>query len=202
MTTLTVTTFLSLDGVMQAPGGLEEDTSGGFTHGGWTFPYSDEDFGEIIVDIYSRADAFLLGRRTYEIFSGYWPQHHDKNDPISNGLNVLPKYVASTTLEKTDWNNSEIIQGDVVDAVKKLKEQPGRELLVPGSGNLIQTLLKNDLVDEYHLFIFPVILGTGKRLFAEGTIPAKLKQESSRTSSKGVIFSKYISDGKPAYGTF
>lgn len=198
---LTVTTFITLDGVMQAPGGPQEDASEGFTHGGWQFPYIDDDFGGIVTDIISRADAFLLGRKTYDIFAGYWPDHNPEGDPIANPLNALPKYVASRTLPKADWTNSTIIEGEVIEVVRDLKSQDGRELQVWGSGNLIQALMKNDLVDEYNLFTHPIILGTGKKLFASGATTRALELVSSQTSSNGVTFANYRTAGEPRYGT-
>ncbi|MDQ1486257.1 MAG: hypothetical protein QOJ62_1950, partial [Actinomycetota bacterium] len=131
---LTLHTFLTLDGVMQAPGGPEEDPDGRFEHGGWSFPYGDEDFGAAMTGWFTNADAFLLGRKTYQIFNSYWPRHNNAGDPIANKLNALPKYVASTTLDSVDWENSSLLGGDVASEVAKLKEQPGNELQVHGSG--------------------------------------------------------------------
>ena len=169
---LTLHTFLTLDGVLQAPGGPGEDDTGGFTHGGWSFPYDDDDFGIAMAGWFEHADAFLLGRKTYEIFAAYWPQAADESDPIANKLNVLPKYVASTTLESVDWQNSSLLSGDVASAVAKLKEQPGDELQVHGSGDLAQTLIAHDLVDEYRLLYL--------------SRPPRLGQEAlSRRSARG-----------------
>lgn len=193
MRKLIVLTFITLDGVMQAPGGPEEDTSGGFKHGGWIAGYWDDFLGGVMGEQMAEPFDLLLGRKTYEIFAAYWPYVKSDNPDykIADKLNSAQKYVASRTLKKLDWNNSQLIKGDVVQEIKMLKEQNGPELQVYGSGNLIQTLLKNDMVDEFRLKIFPITLGTGKRLFADGTIPAGLKLIDSRTSTTGVIVATY-----------
>jgi dihydrofolate reductase len=198
---LTLHTFLTLDGVMQAPGGPDEDVDGDFAHGGWSFPYGDDDFGAAVVGWFANADAFLLGRKTYQIFSSFWPNMTDQTDPIASKLNALPKYVASTTLRSVDWNNSALL-GDVVSEVTKLKEQPGNELQVHGSGNLAQTLIEHDLIDEYRLLVFPVHLGSGKKLFADGVKAAALKLITSTTTSTGVIIATYEPAGPVQYGSY
>src|SRR3954470_2873518 len=180
---LTLHTFLTLDGVLQAPGGPEEDPSDGFQHGGWTVPYADDEFGNPMVTWFQEAEAFLLGRRTYDIFASYWPYADTTDNPIAEKLNRLPKYVASTTLDSVEWENSQLISGDVADAVRKLKEQPGGELQVHGSGQLIRYLTDHGLIDEYRLLTFPIHLGAGRKLFGAGTRPGALKLLSSRTTS-------------------
>src|SRR5262245_15743446 len=164
---LTVTTFLSVDGVMQGPGGPEEDRSGGFERGGWLVPHFDEETGRFMTEVFERVDAFLLGRRTYEIFAASWPKMDDPADPVANGLNRLPKHVATTTLTNLEWENSHVIEGDLETAVRELKAQPGRELQVHGSGTLVRWLLERDLVDQLNLLVFPVVVGDGERLFAD-----------------------------------
>ena len=198
---LVVGTFLTLDGVMQGPGGPEEDTEGGFEHGGWSVPYWGDDLmGEVMMESMGKADALLLGRKTYEIFAGHWPKVGD-DDPMAAKLNSVQKYVASRSLDSVDWQNTTLIKGDVAEEVAKLKDEKA-EIQVPGSQNLIQTLLEHDLVDEYRLWFFPVALGTGKRLFADGTIPTNLKLVDSKTSSTGVAMNTYEAAGKPDYGSF
>ena len=199
---LTMQTFLTLDGVMQAPGGPDEDTDSGFEHGGWSFAFGDEDFGASVVEWMSRGDAVLLGRKTYEIFASYWPLQTDPDNPVAGQLNSLPKYVASTTLASVDWNNSTLLGSDVVSEVAKLKERPGRELQVHGSGQLAQTLIDADLVDEYLLYIHPVHLGSGKKLFREGAPARSLKLVDSKTTGAGVIIARYAADGPVRYGSY
>ena len=198
---LVVGTFLTLDGVMQGPGGPEEDTDGGFEHGGWSVPFwGDDRMGEFMDESMGRADALLLGRKTYEIFAGHWPNVGD-GDPMAAKLNSVQKYVASTTLDSVDWQNTTLIKGDAAEEIKKLKDET-TEIQVPGSQNLIQTLLEHDLIDEYRLWFFPVALGTGKRLFADGTIPTNLKLVATETSSTGVAMNTYEVTGRPEYGSF
>jgi dihydrofolate reductase len=202
MRKLIVTTFVTLDGVMQAPGGPEEDPSSGFEHGGWSVHHWDESMGEWMDELMGPGKQFdlVLGRKTYDIFAAYWPNAGDQ--PGAPELNAATKHVASRTLERVDWENSELLVGDAGEAVAKLKESDGPDLQVHGSGDLIQTLLERELVDEIRLMIFPVVLGTGKRLFAEGTRPAGLELAESRTSTTGVIMARYARAGAPTYGTF
>jgi len=191
--------FLTLDGVMQAPGGPKEDTSGGFKHGGWIVPYSDDILGKVMAEQMSRSFSLLLGKTTYDIFAGYWP-HHESGWPA---VNAATKYVASHDASLTvDWNNSVLLTGNVAEEVKKLKTQDGPEIQVYGSGNLCQTLFKHDLVDELWLKMFPITLGSGKRLFAEGTIPAAFKLTDSKVSPKGVIIANYERAGEVESGSF
>ena len=199
---LTLHTFLTLDGVMQAPGGPEEDPDGGFGYGGWSFPYGDQDFGAAMTGWFEHASAFLLGRKTYQIFSGHWPRVTDPGDPIAAKLNALPKYVASTTLASADWQNSSILSGDVASEVAKLKEQPGDELQVHGSGGLAQALIDHDLIDEYRLLVFPVHLGSGKKLFRDGVKPAALRLVSATTTGTGVVIATYRPDGAVRLGSY
>ncbi len=199
MRKIVVLSFISLDGVMQAPGGTEEDTSGGFQYGGWTVPYSDEFSGNLIVKQMSLPYDLLLGRKTYDIFAGYWPQ---QTGPIADPFNKVTKYVVSSSSPKLDWEKSVLIEGDVPAKLKELKHQDGPMLQVHGSGNLIQTLLKNDLIDELWLKIFPVTLGKGKRLFAEGTMPAAFELIETNISPKGVIFANYKRAGEVKTGSF
>jgi dihydrofolate reductase len=202
MSKLVVGTFLSLDGVMQGPGGPDEDREGGFEHGGWSAGYWDDVMGPIIDEWTNQADGLLLGRKTYEIFAAHWPRVSGEDDPIAAKLNSVPKYVVSRTLDTVEWNNSTLLQGDIAEEVGKLKDQPGTEIQVTGSGQLIQTLMKHDLVDEYRLWIFPVLLGSGKRLFADGTIPAGLKLADTKLSTTGVAIHSYERAGEIAYGSF
>lgn len=200
MRKIIVLTFISLDGVMQAPGGPDEDTSGGFRYGGWTFPYMDEFSMKEMVSQISGAYDLLLGRKTYDIFAAYWPKAAPDN-PIGAGFNRATKYVVSETLKNPSWKPAVVISRDVVGQIRSLKASEGPVLQVHGSGNLVQTLLKNDLVDELWLKIFPLTLGSGKKLFAEGTIPAAFRLERSITSPQGVIFASYTRDGDVRTGT-
>ncbi len=202
MRKLIVLSFITLDGVMQAPGGPEEDPTGGFKYGGWVAGYFDDSLGKVMVKQMSKPFDLLLGRKTYEIFAAYWPYVPTHGDPIAAGINRAKKYVASKTLKKLDWSNSELIQGDVAKEVKNLKKQDGPEIQVHGSGSLIQTLLKHDLVDELWLKIFPITLGRGKRLFAEGTIPVGFKLLASEISPSGVIVATYMRAGEVRTGSF
>jgi len=197
-----VTTFLSLDGVMQSPGGPREDPSGGFDLGGWLVPFADEDMGRMVTTWFETADAFLLGRGTYEIFAAHWPRVTDENDPVASRLNRLPKYVATRTLDTADWAGTTLLKGDVVEAVRELKSRPGRDLQVHGSAGLLQTLIAADLVDEYRLFVYPVILGRGKRLFEAGLAPATVRHVDTKTTGTGVTVHTYQWGGKPEFGSF
>ena len=194
MRKLIVNEFLSLDGVMQAPGDPDEDRSGGFAHGGWQMPYFDEDFAKVAFEGMAETDAYLFGRRTYEIMAAYWPTQPD-DAPFAASLNGLPKYVASTTLsEPLEWQNSTLLQDNAAKAVAVLKEQPGKNIVVLGSGEFVQTLMENDLVDEYGLMINPILLGSGKRLFQEGSPKRPLRLVRSMTTSTGVIVANYQPD--------
>lgn len=197
---LTVTTFLSVDGVYQGPGGPDEDRSGGFDRGGWLVPHFDEATGEFMDSIFQRVDAFLLGRRTYDIFAASWPNATDPEDTVANRLNTLPKYVASTTLKDPEWANTSVLEGDLVSAVRKLKDRDGRELQVHGSGALVRFLLENDLVDRLDLLVFPVVVGAGRRLFPDSGIATGLALDESRTTGSGVTISVYRPTGRPEFG--
>ena len=197
---LTLTQFVTLDGVYQGPGGPTEDTSGDFQHGGWLVPFFDEALGRYMTGIFDEVDAFLLGRRTYEIFAASWPKVTDPDDPIAGRLNTLPKYVASRSLERADWRNSTILSGDVAAEVAKLKEQPGRERQMHGSGALAQTLLDAGLIDTIRLIVFPVVLGSGKRLFAEGRTPSSFRLADLTSTPSGVTMQTLELTGPPTYG--
>jgi dihydrofolate reductase len=198
---LTLTTFITMDGVVQAPGGRDEDPHGGFEYGGWVVPYMDDDMVQMMAAWFAEADAFLLGRRTYEIFARSWPLVTDPDDPIASRLNSLPKYVASGTLEEVSWESTVVLKGDLAAEVAELKRRPGRELQVHGSGGLAQTLMRHDLVDEYRLLTYPVVLGEGKRLFADGAKPAALNVIDHRSTSSGVSIDVYTPAGEPTYGS-
>jgi dihydrofolate reductase len=202
MAQLTITTFVTLDGVMQAPGGPTEDPSGDFDLGGWSVPYGDADFSQFMNKVFDRAGAFLLGRRTYEIFAGYWPKMTDPADPIASRLNSLPKYVASTTLDKADWAGTTVIGGDLPKEVAALKERTDGELQIHGSGGLAQSLMAHGLIDTFHLLVFPVVLGKGRRLFADGTVPTAFRHAGARTTSTGVAIHTYELAGRPEYGSY
>jgi len=183
MRKLIVSTFLTLDGVMQAPGGPGEDDSDGFAHGGWSVNYWDERMGEVMGEAMSTGFDLVLGRKTYDIFAAHWP--HASEEDGAKPLNDATKYVASRSRPELGWSNSVLIEGDVAQGVAALKQEDGPELQVHGSGDLIQTLLRHDLVDEYRLLIFPLVIGSGKRLFSEGTVPAGLKLLDSTVSTRG-----------------
>jgi dihydrofolate reductase len=198
MRKIIVLTFVSLDGVMQAPGGPEEDPEGGFQYGGWTVPYFDDFLGEEMGRQLGRPFDLLLGRKTFEIFASYWPDHPEEGAEI----NAATKYVASNTLNEHAWEKSVFLGGDVTEEIRKLKDGDGPDLQVHGSADLLQTLLENDLVDEIWLKIFPVALGDGKRLFGEGSIPAAFELIDSKVSPSGVIVASYRRSGPPQTGSF
>jgi dihydrofolate reductase len=197
---LTVTTFVTLDGVMQAAGGPDEDRAGGFDLGGWAGPYFDDTVGGYMTGIFGDVDAFLLGRKTYDIFAGYWP--HQSGDPISDGLNRLPKHVVTNRTDELAWQGSRRVDGGrLAEEVTALKEQPGGELQVHGSGKLVGSLQRAGLVDTYRVLIFPVVLGRGQRLFEEGSVPSARTLTESRTSPSGVTLQTYDAAGEPTYTT-
>jgi dihydrofolate reductase len=198
---LTVTTFLSVDGVYQGPGGPDEDRTGGFDRGGWLAPHFDDETGRFMEEAFRQADAFLLGRRTYEIFEAWWPNVTDPDDVVAHGLNSLPKHVVSSTLTDPGWSGTSVIAGDLATAVAELKAQPGRELQVHGSGELVRGLLALDLVDRLRLLVFPVIVGAGRRLFPGTGVATGLALESARTTPSGVSISVYRPTGRPTFGT-
>jgi dihydrofolate reductase len=198
MRKIIVLTFLTLDGVMQGPGGPTEDSSGNFTLGGWTVPYFDEYLGNVMTEQMGQPFDLLLGRKTFEIFASYWPQHEEEGA----GINKATKYVASNTLKSHEWKKSVFMKGNVPDEIKKLKGQDGPDLQVHGSWELIQTLMEHDLVDEFWLKIFPVTLGTGKRLFDKGTMPAAYTLVDSKTSPAGVIIARLKRAGEVKTGSF
>jgi dihydrofolate reductase len=201
MRKLIVQSFMSLDGVVQAPGAPDEDREGGFEHGGWLVPHFDDDFLRFVTESTQRAGALLIGRKTYDIFAASWPLVGD-DDPVAAVLNRIPKYVASRTLTSAEWNNSTIITGDIAGEVAKLKQQDGGEIQVHGSGDLVQTLLKHDLIDEFQLYTIPTIVGSGKRLFGEGTIPAGLTFVSTATTGSGITFTTYQRHGDFTVGSY
>jgi dihydrofolate reductase len=203
MRKLVVTTFVSLDGVMQAPGGPEEDTSGGFRYGGWSAPLFDDATGAQVVEWFEPAEDFLLGRTTYEIFAQFWPKAPQEGDPIATALNQKTKHVASRTLTSVDWDGTaRLLEGDVPAAVRALKEQDGGELQVHGSAGLIQTLLREDLVDELRLIVFPVVVGEGKRLFGDGAVPRTWRLTSSTSTPAGALLATYERVGDLETGDF
>jgi dihydrofolate reductase len=198
---LTTTTNVSVDGVMQGLGGPDEDRRGGFERGGWALPLFDDEAATFVYDVYQRADAFLFGRRTYEIFAGYWGLMADSDNPIAAALNTRPKYVASTTLTDPQWADTTVLSGDVAAAVGELKAKPGRELQVHGSGNLVRWLLDSDLVDEIILLTYPVVLGQGTRLFPDTGPDTALELVDSRATPSGVTIQVYRLTGRPQYAT-
>jgi dihydrofolate reductase len=201
MRRLIVSTFASLDGIMQAPGGPEEDPTGGFTLGGWMAPFGDESMDISAAGFDGKDRELVLGRRTYQIFEAYWP-YQPNDHPIAQTLNAAKKYVASRTLTMLHWNNSTLLHGDVVSAISALKAQPGPDLQTIGSGNLVQTLQAASLIDEYNVWTFPVVLGRGKRLFGETAKPSALRLVRSQISATGVVMSTYVPAGDIQPGSF
>jgi dihydrofolate reductase len=199
MRKLVVNTFVSLDGIMQAPGGPEEDPTAGFGHGGWSVPFWDEQMGQAMTEFMAKPFDLVLGRKTYEIFAAHWP-HTD--EPGAAELNRATKHVASRTLDTLAWENSHLLEGDLGEAVARLKREDGPELQVHGSSNLIQTLLRHGLIDEFRVWIFPVVLGSGKRLFGEGAPPAALKLVDTQVSNTGVVMATYEPAGELQTGSF
>jgi dihydrofolate reductase len=204
---LTVQTFLTLDGVMQAPGGPDEDPSDDFTHGGWQAPFADPAIGEFITELNSQASAFLLGRRTFEIFRGHWPDQTDPANPIATAINSLPKYVASNSISQSDvtWRGehsgtAHLVTGDLAASVRALKNESGDELQIWGSGRLLQTLLRHELVDRFRLMTFPVVLGSGRRLFNDGILPATMRPIDLTVTDLGIVLATYEPTGPVAYG--
>lgn len=194
--------MISLDGVMQAPGGPQEDPIGGFKHGGWAAPHFDETLGKSVDEMFSRPFDLLLGRKTYDIFAAHWP-YVGADDPIGPLFDRINKYVATRNPDlKLDWRNSQILGADAVAAVKKLKSEEGPDLLTQGSTDFLQTLFRNDLVDEISISIFPIVLGRGKKLFGDGAFPAALKLVDSKVSGSGVTMNKYVRDGEIVTGSF
>ena len=198
---LTTVTHVSVDGVMQGLGGPDEDRSGGFQRGGWALPLFDDEASAFLHEVYRRADAFLFGRRTYEIFAGYWGAMADSDHPIATALNTRPKYVASTTLTEAQWADTTVLSGDVAAAVGELKAEPAGELQVHGSGNLVRWLLDNHLVDEITLLTYPVVVGQGTRLFPDTGPDTALDLVGSRSTPRGVTIQVYRSAGRPQYAT-
>jgi len=201
MRRLISSTFASLDGIMQAPGAPDEDPTGGFTFGGWSFGYWDESMDASASGFDGKDRELVLGRRTYQIFEAYWPYQPDDH-PIAKTLNAAKKHVASRTLTTLDWNNSSLLHGDVVSAITALKARPGPDLQIIGSGNLIQTLQAASLIDEYNVWTFPVVLGRGKRLFSETAKPSALRLVRSQVSTTGVVMSNYVPSGDIQPGSF
>jgi dihydrofolate reductase len=200
MRKLIVQTFVTLDGVMQAPGGPGEDDDGGFAHGGWSVNYWDDQMGQVMGEATSRPFAMVLGRRTYDIMAAFWP--HASEEEGGKVFNDATKYVASRGRPTLEWSNSVLIEGDAADGLAALKQEDGPELQVHGSANLIQTLLRHNLVDQYRLWVFPVVLGSGKRLFGDGAIPAGLRLVDSTVSSTGVVMGTWEPAGELATGSF
>jgi dihydrofolate reductase len=202
---LTVQTFLTLDGVMQAPGGPEEDPSDNFAHGGWQAPFPDPAVGEFVTELNAHASAFLFGRRTFDIFRSYWPDQTDPSDPIATAINSLPKYVVSRSLTEATWrgehpDTARLVTGDVVAAVQALKDESGDELQIWGSGNLLATLLQHELVDRFRLMTFPLVLGSGRRLFGDGNLPTTMKPVDVTVTDTGIVLGTYEPSGPVEHG--
>ncbi|MFJ6738515.1 dihydrofolate reductase family protein [Streptomyces sp. NPDC091279] len=202
MGSLVSTLFLTLDGVYQGPGGPDEDRRDGFDQGGWSHPYADEDSGRFLADVFGNVGAFLLGRRTYDIFAAFWPRVTDPADPIAGRLNGVPKYVPSATLTDPAWAGTTVLRGDLAPEVTALKERTDGEVQVHGSGALVRSLLDLGLVDTLHLLTIPVLLGAGRRLFAEGAAPTRFRHVRGQITSTGVSIQTYARDGRPVYGSF
>ena len=198
---LTVTTFVTIDGVMQSPGAPQEDPRDGFELGGWLPPHFDEATGQYMNEVFDAADAFLLGRITYQAMAGFWPQVTDPANRVAAQLNSLPKHVATATLTDLPWSGAVPLRGDIPERVAELKRAPGRELQIHGSGALARSLMPHGLIDAYRLVIFPVVLGRGQRLFADGAPPATMRLVDTRSTGSGVVMHTYEAAGAPAFGS-
>ena len=198
---LTLTTFLTIDGVMQSPGAPEEDPRDGFDLGGWLPPHFDEELGQYMNEVFDAADAFLLGRRTYEAMAGFWPQVDDPANRVATALNSLPKHVVTAALAELSWSGAVPLTGDIAKQVAELKKTPGRELQMHGSGELARSLMGRDLIDAYRLIVFPVVLGRGHKLFADGVPPATMRLVDTRTTGSGVVMHAYETAGRLEFGT-
>jgi dihydrofolate reductase len=198
---VTLTTFVTMDGVMQSPGAPEEDPRDGFDLGGWLPPHFDEDTGQYMNEVFDQAGAFLLGRITYEAMAGFWPAVSDPGNRVGAQLNSLPKYVATTTVKDLSWPGSVPLSGDIAQKVAEFKRTPGKELQIHGSGALARSLMGQDLIDAYRLIVFPVVLGRGQRLFADGVPPTTMRLVDSRTTGRGVVMHAYEAAGRPAFGS-
>jgi dihydrofolate reductase len=198
---LTVTTFVTMDGVMQSPGAPEEDPRDGFDLGGWLPPHFDEQTGQYMNEVFDQADAFLLGRRTYQAMAGFWPSVTDPANRVASQLNGLPKHVVTATLTELPWAGSLPLRGDIAAQVAKLKQTPGRELQIHGSGALARSLMRDDLIDAYRLVVFPVVLGRGQRLFADGTPPTTMRLVDTQSTARGVVMHTYATAGRPTFGS-
>ena len=200
MRTLTMAGFVTLDGVMQAPGGPDEDTDGGFPFGGWQVPFADDELGTIVGDYFRSAAALLLGRRTYDIFAGYWPGQAEAGDEFAASLGRMPKYVVSRTLTEATWENTTVLRGEAHDVVAELKQGDGGDILIQGSSRLLQHI--HDLDDEYRLFTYPVVLGRGKRIFAEGAPARTLRAVETRATTGGAVYTAWVPAGEVRTGSF